>query len=117
MPVETSAQPLLIQEMGNETDTPAENEETVEDTHLEVVFSLLRGERAAVAHQVNKADSNAAVDVENEVVLLGRCDRLDCKSVVEHLEAREVLVHVLLNELDTKIGVVSGLDPVTNTRD
>jgi hypothetical protein len=117
MPVETSAQPLLIQEVGNETDTSAEHEETIKHTHLEVVFSLLRGESAAVAHQVHKADSNAAVDVENEVVLFGRGDRLNRKSVVEHLEAREILVDVLLDELDTKIGVVSGLDPVTNAGD
>jgi hypothetical protein len=117
MPVETSAEPLLVKEMGNQTDTSAENEETVEDTHLEIVLGLLVGEGTTVADKVNEADSNAAVDVENEVVLLGCCHRLDGKSVVEQLGAGEVLLDVLLDKLDTKIGVVAGLDPVANTRD
>jgi hypothetical protein len=71
MPVETSAQPLLVKEMGNETDASAKNEETIEDTHLQVVLSLLLGEGTTVADKVNEADSDAAVNVENQVVLLG----------------------------------------------
>lgn len=74
MPVKASAQPLLVEEVSNQTDTSAENEETVEHTHLQVVLSLLVGESTTVADKVNKADSNATVNVENQVVLLGRCD-------------------------------------------
>jgi len=103
--------------MGNQTDTSAENEETVENTHLQVVFSLLVGEGTAVANQVNEADSNATVNVENQVVLLGCCHRLDSERVVEELGAGEVLLDVLLDKLDTEIGVVARLDPVANTGD
>jgi hypothetical protein len=117
MPVKTSAQPLLVEEMGNETDTSAEDEETVEDTHLQVVLSLLGGEGPAVADKVHEADSNAAVNVENQVVLLRCCHRLDGERIVEQFGAGEVLLNVLLDELDTEIGVVAGLDPVANTRD
>jgi hypothetical protein len=109
MPVKTSAQPLLVEEMGNETDTSAEDEETVEDTHLQVVLSLLGGEGPAVADK--------AVNVENQVVLLRCCHRLDGERIVEQFGAGEVLLNVLLDELDTEIGVVAGLDPVANTRD
>ena len=69
MPVQTSTQPLLVKEMGNETDGATEDEKTVEDTHAEVVLSLLWREGAAVAQQVDEANSDAAVDVEDEVVL------------------------------------------------
>jgi hypothetical protein len=117
MPVKTSAQPLLVKEMGNETDTSAEDEETVKDTHLEVVLGFLAGERTAVADEVNEADSNAAVNIENQVVLLRCCDGLDSKRIVEQLGAGEVLFDILLDKLNTKIGVVTGLDPVANTGD
>jgi hypothetical protein len=74
MSVKASAQPLLVEEVSNQTDTSAENEETVEYTHLQVILGLLVGESTTIADKVNKADSNATVNVENQVVLLGRCD-------------------------------------------
>ena len=117
MPVQASAQPLLVEEVSNQTDTSAKDEETVEDTHLQVVLSLLLGEGTTVAYKIDEADSDATVNVENQVVLLRCCDRLDSQRVVEQLGAGEVLLDVLLDELDTKIGVVAGLDPVANTRD
>jgi hypothetical protein len=103
--------------MGNETDTSAKDEETVENTHLQVVLSLLGGEGTAVADKVNEADSNAAVNVENQVVLLRCCNRLDGERIVEQLGGWEVLLNVLLDELDTEIGVVARLNPVANTGD
>lgn len=117
MPVETSPQPLLVEEVGNQTDRTAEHEQTVEDTHLKVVLGLLIGESTSVADEVNEADSNATVDVEDQVVLLRCCHALDGQSVVEQLCAGEVLLDVLLDELDSKIGVVTGLDPVADTGD
>lgn len=117
MPVKTGPQPLLVEEVGNQTDRATENEKTVEDTHLEVVLSLLGSECTTVTDEIDEADSNAAVDVQDEVVLLRRCDALNGKGVIEQLCAREVLLDVLLDELDTEIGVVARLDPVTNTGD
>ena len=68
-----------------------------------------------MSEEIHKADSNATINVEDEVVLLGSCDRLDGQSVIEELGAREVLLDVLLDELDTEIGVVTRLDPVADT--
>ena len=115
MPVETGPQPLLVEEVSNQTNRTAEHEETVEDTHLEVVLGFLGRESAAAAHEINEADGNATVDVEDEVVLLRRGDRLDSKRVVEQLGAGEVLLYEVLDELDTEIGVVPRLDPVADT--
>ena len=56
--------------MRNQTDTSAEDEQTVEHTHVEVVFSLFWGESAAIAEEIDEADGDAAVNVENQVVLL-----------------------------------------------
>ena len=36
-------------------------------THLDVLICLLGRERAAVAQQIDKADSDAAVDVQDEL--------------------------------------------------
>ncbi len=68
--VQASPQPLLIQEMGNQPNTPSEHEQTIEHAHPQVVLSLLWREGAAVAEQINEAHGDAAVHVENEVVLL-----------------------------------------------
>lgn len=113
--VQTSAQALLVEVVGNQTDGTTQHEQTVEDTHAHVVLDLLVGEGTAVAEQVNEADSNTTVDVENQVVLLGGGDSLDGNGVVEQLGAREVLLDKLLDQLDTQIGVVAGLDLVANT--
>jgi hypothetical protein len=115
MSVEASAQPLLVEVVGNQTHATSEDEETVQNTHLHVVLSLLSGESTAVAHEIHEANSNATVDVEDEVVLLGGGDSLDGDGVVEQLGAREVLLDVLLDEFDTEIRVVAGLDTVTDT--
>jgi len=70
MSVQAGAQSLLVQEMCNQTDTAAEDEETVEDTHAEVVFRLFRRESTAVAEQIDEADGDTAVDVEDQIVFL-----------------------------------------------
>lgn len=116
VPVETGAKSLLVEVVGNETHATAQYEETVENTHLHVVLRLLGGEGAAVAHEIHKADSNAAIDVENQIVLLRCCDGLHRNSVVEQLGAGEIFLHVVLDKLDTEIRVVAGLDTVTDTR-
>lgn len=105
MSVQASPQPLLVKVMRNETDTPTEHEETVENAHAEVVFGLFGAEGTAVAEEVDETDGNAAVDVEDEVVLLGRSHCLDGNGVVEHLAAGEALLDELFDKLDTEIGV------------
>ena len=56
--VQTSAQSLLVEVVSNKTDASSEDEETVQDTHLEVVLGLFSGESTRVAEQVDEADSN-----------------------------------------------------------
>ena len=50
-------------------------------------------------------------------ILLRGSDLLNGKSIVEQAVAREVLAHVLLDEIDTEIRVVDALDLVANTAD
>jgi len=107
----------LVQEVSNETDGATENEKSVEHAHLQVVLCLFRRESTAVTHEIDEADSNATVDVQDQVVLLRGCDGLDCEGIVEQLGGGEVALDELLDELDTEIGVVARLDPVADTRD
>lgn len=117
MTVKTSTQTLLIEVMCDKTDGATKNEETVQNTHLHVIFRLLSRERTAVAHQVDEADSNGTINVENQVILLGSGNRLDGKSVIQHLARWETLLDKLLDELDAEVWVVAGLDLVANTWD
>lgn len=99
--VETCAQALLVEEMSNETDGAAQHEQAVENTHAEVVFGFFGAKGTRVAEQVDEADGDAAVDVEDQVVLLGCRDGLDRDGIVEEFAAGEVLLDVLLDQLDT----------------
>lgn len=117
MPVKPSAQPLLVKVMSNETDRATEHEQSVQDTVLEVVFCLFCAEGATVAHEIDEADSDAAVDVEDKVVFLGGCDGFDGDGVVEELGGWEVLQAELFDERHAEIWVVSRLYTVANTRD
>ena len=106
MAIQASAQSLLVEVMGNQTDASAQDEQTVEHAHVEVILGLLGAEGTAVAHQIDEADGDAAVDVEDQIVFLGSGDGLDSQSIVEHLAAGEALLDELLDELDTQIRVV-----------
>lgn len=115
--VEAGAQSLLVEEVGNQTNGATKDEQTVEHTHLKVVLGLLGGEGTAVAEEVNEADGDGTVNVENEVVLLAGGDGLDGNGVVEKLGGGEVGLAELLDERDTEIGVVARLDTVADTGD
>jgi hypothetical protein len=117
MPVQASAQSLLVEIMRNETDRAAQHEQAVEDTVIEVVLRFFCAEGTAVAEEVDEADCNAAVNVEDEVVLLRGCDRLDSDGVIEELGGWEVLLAELLDESHTQIRVVARLYTVADTRD
>ena len=86
-------------------------------TYLDVLICLVRSKGTTVAQEVDEANSNAAIDVEDERVLLRRRDLLDGERVVEQAVAREVLAHVLLDKLDTQVRVVHALDLVADTAD
>ena len=62
MPVQRRPQPLLVKV---EPNTPAEHEQIVEGTDPDVLISLLRCEGARVAQEVDEADSDATVNVED----------------------------------------------------
>lgn len=97
MSIQTGPQTLLVKVMRDQTDTPSKHEQAVEDTHVHVVFGFLGAEGTAIPHQINEADSDAAIDVENEIVLLRCSDSLDSNSIVEHLAAGKALLDELFD--------------------
>jgi hypothetical protein len=50
-------------------------------------------------------------------VLFGCGDFLNSEGIVKQTVAREVLTHIFLNKLDTKIRIIDTLDLVANARD
>lgn len=117
MSVQASAQSLLVEVVRNQTDATAEHEQTVQDTHLQVILNFLGGEGTAVAEEINEANGNATIDIQDEVILLRSGHGLNSDSIVEQLGAGEVLFRIFFNQLDTEIRVVAGLDSVSNTGD
>ena len=115
MSIQASAETFLIQVMGNETDASAQHEETVQHTHVEVIFGFFGAEGTAVAHEVHEADSYTTVDVQDQVVFLAGGDGLDGDSVIKHLAAGEALLDEFFDELDTEIRVVAGFNLMTDT--
>jgi hypothetical protein len=107
MSVQTGPQALLVEVVRDETDGPTKDEEPVEDTVFKVVFGFLGRESTAVTDKIDEADGDASIDIQNQIVLLTGGDGLDGKSVVKELVRREVLEHVVLDQLDAEIGVVS----------
>ena len=103
--------------MGNQSDASAEDEQAVQDTHVEIVLGFFGAEGSAVAHQVDETDGNASIDVEDEVIFLRCSDGLNGNGVVEHLATREALVDEFFHKLDTEIWIVPRFDFVANTGD
>ena len=115
--VQTRAETLLVKVVCNQTNATAQDEQTIEHTHAHVVFDLFGGESSAVAQQIHEADCYTSVDVQDKVVLLGGSDGLNSNGVIEQLGAGEVLLGEFLDQLNTEVGVVTGLNSVTDTGD
>lgn len=133
MPVKTGLQPLLIEVMGNQANGTAKNEETVKDTNLRAISDIQRevrvysaypqiflgffsGEGTAIPDEVDEANSNGTVNVQDQIVLLAGRNGLHSKGVIEQLVRGEMLQDKFLHQLHTKIGIVPRLDFVANTR-
>lgn len=101
MPIQAGSQTLLVKVMCDQSNASSQNEQTVQDTHVEVVLGFLGAEGSAVTHQVHEADGNTSVNVKDEIVFLGCCHGFDGDGVVEHLAAWESLMDKLFDELDT----------------
>lgn len=85
--------------------------------YLKVVLGFFGSESTTVPQQINEANSNTTIDVEDEVVLLRGGDTLNRKGVIKELVGWEALLNEFLDEFNTQVRVVSGLDLVTYARD
>lgn len=117
MPVQASPQSLLVKIMSNQANAPSQHKQAVQNTHIHVVFGLFGTESAAVAHQIDEADCNTTINVQNEVIFLGRGDGLNSNGVFQHFAVREALLDEFFDQLHTEIGVVAGFNFVANARD
>jgi hypothetical protein len=65
--VERSTQALLVQMVTDESDAASEDEQTVEGTNLDVLISLLGGERTTVTEEIDEADGDASIDIQDKL--------------------------------------------------
>lgn len=61
--------------MSNEPDTPSEHEQRGERTDANVLVGFLTGEGAQVAKQIDEADSDASVDVQDQLRMVEKSAR------------------------------------------
>jgi hypothetical protein len=115
--VQRRAQALLVEVVTNETNRTTEDEQAIQSSNLDVLVRLFARERAGVAQEIDEANRNASINIEDKCVLLGCRHLFDRERVVEQRMAREVLQDILLHKLDSQIGVVHTLNLVANTRD
>jgi hypothetical protein len=103
--------------MGNETDGTTQDEKSIKNTNRQILLGFFSGERTTVSQHVDEADGDAAIHVQDQVVLLGSGDGFDSNGVVKELVRREVLHNKVLDKLDTQVRVVARLDSMTDTGD
>ena len=115
--IQRSTETLLVEMVTDEANAASEDEKTVESANADVFVCFILAKSAAVSQEIDKANGNAAIDVEDEGILLGGGDLLDGNSIVEQRVAGEVLANVVLDELDTQVGVVDALNFVADTAD
>merc|ERR1711972_181327 len=65
--IEGLLEPQLVQVVADETDGTAQHKEAVQAAEVDEVRRLILGEGAAGSQHVHEGDSDAAVDVEDEV--------------------------------------------------
>lgn len=101
MPIQAGSQTLLVKVMRDQSNASSQDEQTIQDTHIEVVLGFLGAEGSAVTHQVHEANGNTSVNVKDKIVFLGCGHSFNGDGVVKHLAAWESLVDKLFDELDT----------------
>jgi len=69
MTVQRCPQPLLIQMVADESDTPSKHEQPIQGSNLDVLLGFLRRKCARVTEEIDKADGNATVDIQDELGL------------------------------------------------
>src|SRR5271170_7371965 len=92
---------LLIQMMANQSNTSTQDKQSIQSSHLEILFRLLSRKSTAIPQQIHKTDSNTSIDIQNEIVLLAGSNSFDGKSVIEEFSRWEGIVNVLLDQFDT----------------
>lgn len=66
--VQRRAEALLVEVVPDEPDAAPKYEQTVKRADLDVLVRLIRGERSTVTEQVDKADGDATIDVQDELM-------------------------------------------------
>merc|ERR1719234_504324 len=114
VPVQPLLEPLLIEEVADEPDATSEHKHSIQRAGLDVRLCLILGEEPTLSQQINKANSNAAVHVEDEIWLLLSGDLFHLLGIVKQRGAGEVLLGKLCHQGHSLVRVVQALDAMPN---
>jgi hypothetical protein len=67
MTVQRCTQPLLVEVVTDETDASSEHEQPVQRTDLDVLVRFFGRKGTRVTKEVDEANGDTAIDVENEL--------------------------------------------------
>jgi hypothetical protein len=81
---------------------------------FDILISSSR-KRTRISKQVDKADGNVSVNIQDENIFLCCGQTLDGEGIIEEGVAGEVLLDVFFDKLDTQVWVVHRLDLMANT--
>ena len=70
-----------------------------------------------LTQQINKGNRNSSINIQDQIVPLGRRHLLHLQRVREQRVLREVLVHKVLDDCHAGVRVLDGLDPVPDAHD
>ena len=81
------------------------------------MYYKLPCELVTLTQEINKCNSNGAINVQDQVVPLRSGDLLNLQGVGEERVFREVLGHKVLDDGDAGVRILDGLDPVPDAHD
>jgi len=117
MAVERLLEAVLIKVVANETTRPTKDKETIEAATFDDFIRFRLAPCSTATNHVDKDNSDATINIENEVRFLLRRELLDSKGIIQNSVVREVILGELLDDFNALIWVGEGLDTMSNAHD
>jgi hypothetical protein len=87
--------------MSNQTNTPTQDEQSIQSAHFEILFGLVGRESTTVPQQIDKAHCNTSIDVQDKIIFFTGGDSLHGKRIIEEFSRRESIVDILFDQFNT----------------
>merc|ERR1712224_932762 len=117
MAIKRLLEAVLIKVVPNETNRTSHNKEPIEAATCDDFVRFWSAPCSTATNHVNENNSNAPINVENEVRFLLCRELLHRKGVVQDRVVGKVLLSELLDDFNTLIGIGERLNTMSNAHD